>query len=268
MEPIEKITAIVKQQVRNIRATTSNSETSLCVSSNDSAQRGLEVRNRFGSDQQFLTKVSPDVQYAFAAKPEAAVMGNYPTLADINAAYGKTFASEWLIPQLYDLSSFTGAKNFTEKQQEQLARTISVEYQRLKVTELMLFFHRFKAGHYGRFYGTVDPMVIMGALRDFIKEREDIRNRAAEKEAVALWEKYKQSWPQCAKEINDRLGLTGGDIWLNVADPYRHTIRVCIGSKEVLNRFDDADVMRIFMDIVHRYYGEDITVTYRKTWNN
>ena len=268
MKPIEKITAIVKQQVGNIRATTTNSETSLCVSSNDSAQRGLEVRTKFGSDSQFLQKVSPDVQYAFAARPEAAVMGDYPTLSDLNAAYGKTFASEWLVPQLYDLSSFTGAKNFTEKQQEQLSRTIAVEYKGLKVTELMLFFHRFKAGHYGRFYGTVDPMVIMGALRDFMKECESIRFEASEKMADALRERYEQLWPSCADEINARLGLTGADIWLNVADPYRHTIRVCFGSREVLKRFDDTNVTSVFMDIIHRYYGEDIEVTYRKTWND
>jgi hypothetical protein len=37
----------------------------------------------------------------------------------------------------------------------------------------MLFFHRFKAGHYGRFYGSVDPLVITTALRDFCKERAE-----------------------------------------------------------------------------------------------
>lgn len=98
-------------------------------------------------------------------------MGDYPTLTDLKSAYGKNFAAIWLVPQIDNLTLFTGAKNITEQQHEELAKIISTEYGYLKVTELLLFFHRFKAGHYGRFYGSVDPMVITCALRDFIKER-------------------------------------------------------------------------------------------------
>jgi len=41
----------------------------------------------------------------------------------------------------------------------------------LKVSELMLFFHRFKAGKYGEFYGVVDPQRIMSGLNMFLRER-------------------------------------------------------------------------------------------------
>ena len=37
----------------------------------------------------------------------------------------------------------------------------------------MLFFQRFKAGHYGHFYGTVDPLVITEALQVFLEYRAD-----------------------------------------------------------------------------------------------
>ena len=37
----------------------------------------------------------------------------------------------------------------------------------------MLFFSRFKQGKYGRFYGSVDPLIIMSALIDFVRERND-----------------------------------------------------------------------------------------------
>ena len=37
----------------------------------------------------------------------------------------------------------------------------------------MLFFSRFKQGRYGRFYGSVDPLIIMSALIDFVRERND-----------------------------------------------------------------------------------------------
>ena len=37
----------------------------------------------------------------------------------------------------------------------------------------MLFFHRFKSGRYGKFYGKVDPLVITCSLREFVKERNN-----------------------------------------------------------------------------------------------
>lgn len=104
-------------------------------------------------------------------------MGDYPTLADINIAYGKSFAQQWLVPQIASLALYTGAKNLDTYQQRSLAAVIATEYYYLKVTELLLFFHRFKAGHYGRFYGNVDPMVITCALREFIHERNELLER-------------------------------------------------------------------------------------------
>ena len=136
-----------------------------------SQQRAAIVISLFGDSQAFLDKVNPSTQTAFASNPSKAVMGDYPTLTDLKSAYGKNFAAIWLVPQIDNLTLFTGAKNITEQQHEELAKIISTEYGYLKVTELLLFFHRFKAGHYGRFYGAVDPMVITCALKDFIKER-------------------------------------------------------------------------------------------------
>ncbi|MBR1448338.1 MAG: hypothetical protein IJ588_06300 [Prevotella sp.] len=101
-------------------------------------------------------------------------MGDYPTLTDINAVYGDGFASDWLLPQIQNLASYTGAKNLTLKQEIELARVIATEYHHLKITEILLFFYRFKSGHYGRFYGSVDPIAITCALRDFIQERNAI----------------------------------------------------------------------------------------------
>lgn len=132
------------------------------------------IVSKFGDKDQFLQRVNPQTQASFALKPQKAVMGDYPTLSDICLSYGKTFAEQWLYPQITDLSVFTGAKNLDKEQVRSLASVIAAEYRYLKVTELLLFFHRFKAGHYGRFYGSVDPMVITCALRDFIKERNNI----------------------------------------------------------------------------------------------
>ena len=80
----------------------------------------------------------------------------------------------WLIPQLFDLSEYCGCKGkISEEQMQQCATVIATTYHYLTVSELMLFFFRFKAARYGRFYGSVDPLVITSALRDFVRERND-----------------------------------------------------------------------------------------------
>lgn len=124
---------------------------------------------------EFLEKANPNRQVKAAQNLSDSIMGDHPTLADINIAYNdgqcKNAAAKWLSVHIGDLSKFTGAKNIDANQQRELARIIASAYGYLKVTELLLFFYFFKTGRYGRFYGSVDPMVITCALRDFIKER-------------------------------------------------------------------------------------------------
>ena len=131
-----------------------------------------EIKGRFGGAESFLEKLNPDVQIHFSDFDKVVSESDYyPSINDLCITYGKNFAAIWLVPQIDNLTLFTGAKNITEQQHEELSKIIAAEYGYLKVTELLLFFHRFKAGHYGRFYGSVDPMVITCALHDFIKER-------------------------------------------------------------------------------------------------
>lgn len=133
--------------------------------------RGEIVIQRFGDDDNFKRMANPDNQVYFGKHPTTAVMGDYPTMRDIETAYGKGFAAEWLLPHIANLALFVGAKNLTVPQEVELARILAVEAQNLKVTEVLLFFYRLKAGHYGRFYGEVDPMVITCALREFMKDK-------------------------------------------------------------------------------------------------
>lgn len=121
-----------------------------------------------------LSRYNPDNQVAIACNVDDCHFGDYPTLAQLRAGYGNKVPTMWLIPQLYNLSEFCGCRDKLQgKPLEQCAFVIATEYHWLKVSELMLFFHRFKAGHYGRFYGSVDPLVITTALRDFCKERAE-----------------------------------------------------------------------------------------------
>lgn len=171
MKQPQSVASIVPQSLRQTGNSLATPTTSL---TRQEQEKKTLIVSKFGDKDQFLQRVNPQTQASFALKPQKAVMGDCPTLTDICLSYGKTFAEQWLYPQITDLSVFTGAKNLDKEQVRSLASVIAAEYRYLKVTELLLFFHRFKAGHYGRFYGSVDPMVITCALRDFIKERNNI----------------------------------------------------------------------------------------------
>lgn len=171
MQQPQAVGQMVKQQLQQ---TSNLSSTPMISLTKQEQEKKLAIQSKFGNQDSFLQKVNPQTQAAFAVKQQQAVMGNYPTLTDICLAYGKTFSEQWLYPQIADLAMFTGAKNLTKEQMRGLASVIAVEYRYLKVTELLLFFHRFKTGRYGRFYGSVDPMVITCALREFMKERNSL----------------------------------------------------------------------------------------------
>lgn len=130
--------------------------------------------SKYGDRDAFLAKYNPDCQLTIGSNADDAHFGDYPTLSQLSAGYSKRTPIMWLLPQLYNLSEYCGCKDKLQgRPLEECAGIIASDYHWLKVSELMLFFHRFKAGHYGRFYGAVDPLVITTALRDFCKERAE-----------------------------------------------------------------------------------------------
>ncbi len=222
------------------------------------AQTKVVILSKYGDRNQFLSRVNPSAQIPFARVPEKAVTGDYPTLMDINGAYGKDFDVEWLVVQVNDMATFTGARNLSEYQQEQLARTIAVAYPGLKITELLLFFHRFKTGRYGRFYGSVDPMVVTTALRDFIRERDGLRDAVSGTEA--------EQWQQWAEvkalpmvdAIRDELGLTAEQIYVGDVNGYQRKVRLSTDSREVFQQLTTPDTAQKAATIARQHLGEDI----------
>lgn len=150
--------------------------------------------------EEFMLKVTPDTGYKFVRNLEAAFMRNYPTLTEVNITYGEGTADNWLTTQLADLSLFTGAKNFDKYQQSQTARLIASQYYYLKITELLVFFAWFKSGRYGKFYGSVDPMQITCALREFMEDRNEqiVKYEQAERERKIAEER--KANPTCSYE--------------------------------------------------------------------
>lgn len=132
----------------------------------------MTLRERNGDRTQFLVKYNPDYQKKICHDARQCIMGDYPTLVAIKREYGDNMPFAWLLPQLYDLSEYCGCKDkLTGRPLEQCADVIAAEYFYLKISEFMLFFHRFKLGKYGKFYGAVDPIVITSAILDFMDDR-------------------------------------------------------------------------------------------------
>ena len=171
-------------------------------------QKSNEITTAYGSRERFLATFNPDVQRDICGNPDICFFGGAPTLGQLNATYGSQTAAMWLIPQLYNLSEYCGCKDKLEGNPlKECASVIATEFYFLSVSELMLFFHRFKSGRYGRFYGSVDPLVITTSLRDFLKERiraynerEKAEKEKADREAAknaVTWEEY------CMKQFGE-----------------------------------------------------------------
>lgn len=163
-----------------------------------------------GEVQKILTHYNPDYIIKNCRGLTKAEITNLclfspsPTLSDLNAIYGKNVPIAWLMAQLFSLSEFCGAKDkMSEDKAEQTAFIIASSHFYLKVTELLLFFHKMKAGDYGQFYGVIDPQVIIRAINTFIMQdrnpaidREESRirliQREEERQNAVTYEEYLQ----------------------------------------------------------------------------
>lgn len=157
---------------------------------------------------------NPSKQFSLCCNAEDCHFGDYPTLAEIDATYGAKSAAYWLVPQLLDLSEYCGCRDkLTGAVLKQCAELIAQEYKHLKVTEMLLFFRRFKSGRYGHFYAVVDPLVITEALGTFSRERADaqaerqrrerdpVRKHNEASQSAITYEEYLRRHPN-ARSIN------------------------------------------------------------------
>lgn len=214
------------------------------------------LRAKYGDLDRFLAMVSPQAQPAFARRPEVAVRGEYPTLQEISECYGRDFDVEWLTVQICDMSTFTGAKNMDENQQEVLARTIAAEYPGLKVTELLLFFHRFKTGRYGRFYGNVDPMVVTTALHDFVSERNDLRDAVIDTEADEWQQQASKKAEEFLSAIHSQLKLTSEQLYIGEINGYQRKIRISTSYCDVFDALNNINTAQQITAIARKYFDD------------
>lgn len=118
---------------------------------------------------------NPAKQIPYCRNVERCFIGTAPTLKVVEEVYGDRVAESWIAIQIRDLSEFAGCKDkLSTTQIDQIAKVILLNFAYLKVTELMYFFVLFKSGKFGKFYGSVDGLVITEALQDFCQLRRDM----------------------------------------------------------------------------------------------
>lgn len=170
-------------------------------------QKTALIRAEWGDLTTFLRRFNPAVQLRVCGDAERCIMARVPALSEIRLAYGTEAPAMWLIPQIVDLSECCGCRGkLTENQLRQTAALIMADYFHLKVSEVMLYFFRFKGGHYGRFYGHVDPMTILEGFRAFMQYRARVIDRIEQARAVVEMERARaeaityEEWQRRKKE--------------------------------------------------------------------
>lgn len=149
-------------------------------------QLAIDVTSRYGVFDNVLALFAPKHQDAYVVDEKRCYFGTAPMLLQLKLAYGKNAPIEWLSYQIIDLNRYSNCKIMTDYQVKSLACTIYKEYYYLKLTEVMVFFSKVKAAEYGQlFYGAVDPIPLMGALKKFAEERADMVRKKEEEEARA-----------------------------------------------------------------------------------
>lgn len=132
------------------------------------------MREHYGDAANFLEVFKPELQLLAAREWVRAYTGKAPTLSAVIAGYGEATAEVWLCLQLENVNLFAGVKEkMPVIRQRELSKLIMTEYAYLRVSELLLFFHRLKCGKYGRFYGSVDALFIASALLGFMTDRRN-----------------------------------------------------------------------------------------------
>lgn len=157
-----------------------------------------EIQTRYGTAHDFALAFNPSIQGRCAKDIERSLYGEAPTLRQLSATYTEEQNKMWLMTHLNNLNNFCGVKSKMEvEQMQEVAAIILIEYPYLKASEVLLFFYRFKAGYSGQLYGSVDPLKITDALKDFIEWRVAERNRIENKRKVekrnAMYEESKKN---------------------------------------------------------------------------
>lgn len=167
------ISQILTKQNSPLNSSVFNPPTTLC---NPSTKIASVANKKLQDNEQTLFAIfNPSEQLTLSRNHYDCFFGSYPTLAALNHSpkYAPRVAERWLVVQLTNFSEYIGARNkLSDSALSECAARIAQNFFYLKVSEILLFFSMLKDQHFGDFYGSVDPLKILSALRrDFLSYR-------------------------------------------------------------------------------------------------
>ena len=142
-----------------------------CNSISESSKKAWLARWKGRSD---IERVFAPVQWGYTLQnPEKAYMSDCPTMMQYDAVYGQGSSEFWVEVQM---SGVFGASSSKEKGVADgiriFCQSFAAEAKGFKLSELMLFFARYKAGRYDNSYASFDARRIGNAFfKEFVPER-------------------------------------------------------------------------------------------------
>lgn len=169
------------------------------LQANKTSEASIKILEKFGTDiKQFAIRFNPD----FSDKLRSIQAGyvecfelKYPSLAQIGVAYGTESLFYWMGIQIESFNEFVGVREkLTLEKTIDLCKQIYFEAYFLRISEFSFFIGKLKSGHYGEFYGIVDPLKIMVALNEFLRERNEMLHIHQRKIDEERREKESREW--------------------------------------------------------------------------
>ncbi len=154
-----------------------------------------EIMQRYGDAHSFALTFNPSVQIKCAMSIERSLTGDAPTVRQLLYTYQMEHLQVWVMAHIEDLNEYVGVKNkMATAQMKELASMIIVKSEYLKVSEILLFFHKLKAGDFGGFFGTVDPQKVGEYLNAFKVWRSQVLDKLHTKQAQEERERKLKEW--------------------------------------------------------------------------
>lgn len=226
--------------------------------------KAVNLMKSYPSYESFFVEFNPSRQVDFGEDEKKAIMGEYSPIAVLDVAYGNGTAAAWLVEHIGNLNTYSGSKNMDDKQTKVLAQMLATEYKYMKLSVMMLFFYRFKCGHFGKFYGKVDPMVITCALKDFADECEQKRqeyineeNLVQKQQETDLRESIYRKWCDFTHVLCDQTELESHRGIYSVIYIYKLSLRnKCISISVTREQYEmlEGECYPFFSEVFRKFF--------------
>ena len=169
-----------------------------------------EILLTYGDAHCFALTFNPSVQKMCAMYIERSLTGNAPTIRQLLHTYQLEHVQIWVMAHLEDLNEYAGVKIKMETAHiKELANIIIAKSPFLKASEILLFFYKLKAGDFGGFYGTVDPLKVGDSLNSFLDWRSMELDKVNNKTAQEKREREQIEWQKTSITREEYLARRG-----------------------------------------------------------